>query len=244
MTKNKEDWTSISFDSDWKCYYQQLNDKTDEKTIISNVNIDQCWSAVELPHVTDVVKYSCKWWYRKQFDWTTINLPSEQQVYLHFEPSNNHDKKFDINAMIWLNGAKIFSGLLSSTKDSIKLSSELFHRENILIICCLNNHLSLHTCLRIHGKVICATGEMTIDEKQTNTLDYTVSIGDDDERFDVIFNQKRKSKSIPTASTRSFELAHNENEINEEKENDLLVPRLAIVILIVGTRGDVQPFIA
>jgi hypothetical protein len=85
---------------------------------------------------------------------------------------------------------------------------------------------------------------MTIDEKQTDTLDYTVSVDDDDGRFDVIFNAKRKSKSISTASNRSSQSVDNGNEINEERENDLLIPRLAIVILIVGTRGDVQPFIA
>jgi hypothetical protein len=244
MAVNKKDLTSINFDTDWKCYCQQSNDKTNEKMIVSNVSIDQRWSSVELPHVTDVIQHSCKWWYRKQFDWKIINPPSEQQVFLRFDSSNNYNKKFNINAMIWLNGTKIYSGSVSSSKDSIKLSSKLFHRENILIICCINSYLSLHTCLLIYGKFLCATGQMTIDEKQNNTLDYTVSVDDDDGRFDVIFNAKRKSKSIPTASNRSSQSVDNGNEINEERENELLIPRLAIVILIVGTRGDVQPFIA
>jgi hypothetical protein len=244
MIGNKQDWTSISFDSDWKCYRQQSNDKFDEKAFISNLNVDKIWSGVELPHVIDVIQPSCRWWYRKQFDWTAITSSSEQQVYLHFEPSNNHDQKCNINARIWLNGIEIFSGSLSSVKTPIELPLKLLHHENIVIICCLNSHLSLHTLLYIHGKVICATGEMTIDEKQHDTLDYTVSVSDDNGRFDLIFNQKTKSRGTLAASSRGFQLAENDQDINEQKEIDLLVPRLAIVILIVGTRGDVQPFIA
>ncbi|CAF2518553.1 unnamed protein product, partial [Rotaria sp. Silwood2] len=44
MAVDSKDLTNIDFDHDWKCYCQQSNDKTDEKTIISianNINIDQ-----------------------------------------------------------------------------------------------------------------------------------------------------------------------------------------------------------
>ncbi|CAF2683629.1 unnamed protein product [Rotaria sp. Silwood2] len=88
------------------------------------------------------------------------------------------------------------------------------------------------------------------DKKPNDILDYKVSVDDADGRIDVMFNPKRKSKTspIPLSSLKdSSQSIIQENQIKEIKENiddDLLVPRLAIVILIVGTRGDVQPFIA
>ncbi len=265
MAANNKDLTNIDFDNDWKCYYQQSNDKTDEKTIVSsanNINIDQSWFPVELPHIIDITKHSCKWWYRKQFDWTSTNQQIEQQVYLNFESSDSDNKKSNINATIWLNYIQIFSGLLSPLKNPIELPSRLLHSENkqsnILVICCVNTNLSLYTCLHIYGKVIYATGQVTIDEEilskykdsdkiQNDMLDYTVTVDDADGRIDVVFNPKRKSKIVSASLKYPSQSIDNENQINEDKENlddVLLVPRLAIVILIVGTRGDVQPFIA
>jgi hypothetical protein len=263
MAANNKDLTNIDIDNDWKFYCQQLNDNTDENIIVSTVNnnnTNQCWSSIELPHRNDTLtlnKDSCKWWYRKQFNWTSTN----QRIYLNFESSDIHAKKSNINAAIWVNGTHIFSGSLSSWKDPIKLSPKLLHSENkhgnILLICCVNTTLSLHVCLRIRGKVICATGQVMIEEnsfdkrkdsdkKQNNVLDYTVSVDDGDGRIDVVFHPKLKSKATPTIIHPSQSII-NEKQTNENDENideDLLVPRLAIVILIVGTRGDVQPFIA
>ena len=267
MALNSKDLTNIDFNNDWICYCQQSSDKTDEKTIVStasNLSTDQRWTATELPHIIDVVKrdkHSCKWWYRKQFDWTSTN----QHVYLNFEPTEDQNKKSIINATIWLNNTQIFSGSLTSLKDSIVLSSKLLKNEtkhgNILVICCINTNLSLHAYLLIHGKVIYATGQVTTDEKNLNklidsdikpndVLDYTVSLDDADGRIDVMFNPQRKSKIISPPSSPLKQLSQsviNDDQTKEEKENFddvLLVPRLAIVILIVGTRGDVQPFIA
>jgi len=254
---NDKDLTNIDFDNDWKYYYQQSNDKTDKKTIIStanNSNLDQRWSSIQLPHLID--RFG-KCWYRKKFDWSPTNQQFEQKVYLNFEPSINHDKKSNINANIWLNNIQIFSGSLASLKHPIELLSKLLHNENILIIYSKTTNLFLHTCLLIYGKVICATGQVTSEEKnlekqkdseKNNILDYTVTVDDAVERIDVIFNPKRKSKNLSTSSIHLSQSMYNLNQTNEDKENldddDLLVPRLAIVILIVGTRGDVQPFIA
>jgi hypothetical protein len=265
MAINNKDLTNIDFSSDWKCYCQQSNDKTDEKTIVStanNINSNSRWSSIELPHIIDVVKrdkHSFKWWYCKQFDWTSTN----QHVYLSFESIDDQNPKSNINATIWLNNTQIFVGSLTSLKDSIELSSKLLHSEikhgNILVICCTNTNLSLLACVVIRGKIICATGQVTTDEKsfnklkdsdkkQIDVLDYMVSVDDADGRIDVIFNPQRKSKTTPTSPLKHFSQSFmNENQINDENKNldvDLLVPRLAIVILIVGTRGDVQPFIA
>ncbi|CAF1105142.1 unnamed protein product [Rotaria sordida] len=271
MAVNNEDLININFDHDWKCYCQQSNDKTDGKTIISNahnINTDQRWSSIELPHISNTVsndRRPYKWWYCKKFDWTSINQTTKQHVYLNFEPLNNHDKNFNINGIIWFNGIQIFSGSLMPLKDLIELPSKLLHNENkndnILIICCTNTKLSLYTSLLIYGKVIYAVGQVIMDEnnlikykdtdkKSNNILDYKVSVDNDDGRIDVIFNPKRKSKTLPIPSSplqHSSQSIIQDKQINESKENiddDLLVPRLAIVILIVGTRGDVQPFIA
>ncbi|CAF4294148.1 unnamed protein product [Rotaria sp. Silwood2] len=268
METNPKDLTYIDFNNDWKCYCQQSNDNTDEKTIVSNannINIDQDWSSIELPHIIDTIqrnKRSCKWWYRKQFEWTLTNEQCEQRVYLNFEPLDRHDKQSNINAIIWLNSTQIFSGSLVSLKDPLELSSKLFHtgnkHHNILVICCINTNLFLHAYLLIHGQVVCATGQVIIDEKlldeQTNSdktpdniFDYRVSVDDDNGRINVTFNPKRKSIVTSTSLKHFSQSIINENQPNKDRDNfndDLLVPRLAIVILIVGTRGDVQPFIA
>ncbi|CAF2847104.1 unnamed protein product [Rotaria sp. Silwood2] len=268
METNPKDLTYIDFNNDWKCYCQQSNDNTDEKTIVSNannINIDQDWSSIELPHIIDTIqrnKRSCKWWYRKQFEWTLTNEQREQRVYLNFEPLDRHDKQSNINAIIWLNSTQIFSGSLVSLKDPLELSSKLFHtgnkHHNILVICCINTNLFLHAYLLIHGQVVCATGQVIIDEKlldeQTNSdktpdniFDYRVSVDDDNGRINVTFNPKRKSIVTSTSLKHFSQSIINENQPNKDRDNfndDLLVPRLAIVILIVGTRGDVQPFIA
>jgi len=268
MLTNPKNLTYIDFDNDWKCYCQQPNDRTDEKAIVSaanNINIDQYWSSIELPHIIDTIKpdkWSCKWWYRKQFDWILTNEQCEQQVYLNLEPLDGHDKQSNINAIIWVNSRQIFSGSLVSLKDPIELSSKLLHSENkhhsILVICCINTNLFLHASLLIHGQIVYVTGQVIIDEKPfdeyknsdkipNDILDYRVIVDDGDGRINVTFNPKEKSIVTSTPSKHLSQSIVNENQPNEDKDNvndDLLVPRLAIVILIVGTRGDVQPFIA
>jgi hypothetical protein len=264
MATNSNDVIDIDFNNDWKYYCQNSNEKIDERTIISttnNIDTDKRWTSIELPHLIDKssTKKSNKYWYRKQFDWTS----TKQQIYLNCQSYNNDDNKSrssNINGTIWLNDTQIFSDSLKSLRDPIELSTKLLHSEkmNILIICCENSSLSLSIYLTIHGKIICATGQVDIDEnivdkqkdadnKQHDVLDYTVSVDNADGRIDVIFKPKRKFK---VASTPSPPLKHSsidENQTNVNKgalDDDLLVPRLAIVILIVGTRGDVQPFIA
>ncbi|CAF4657311.1 unnamed protein product, partial [Rotaria sp. Silwood2] len=220
MVTNSKDLTYIDFNNDWKCYCQQSNDKTDEKTIVTtanNNNIDQYWSPIELPHIIDRIKYNkrpCKWWYRKHFDWISINEQYEQQVYLNFESLNTYDKQSNTHAIIWLNSVQIFSGSLVSLNDPIELSSKLLHNEtkhhNILVICCINTNLFLHVCLLIYGQIVCATGQVIIDERPLNEyknsdeisndiFDYTASVDDGDGRINVTFNTKRKSivSSIP-----------------------------------------------
>ncbi|CAF0780893.1 unnamed protein product [Adineta steineri] len=265
MAENSKDLTNIDFDNDWKCYCQESNNKTNEKTILSNAATDQGWSSIELPHIINTsqsTNNSYKWWYCKQFDWTSIDQQSKEQIYLNFESSDIQDNEFEISATIWLNNTEIFSDSISSLKHPIELPSELLHSENkhgnMLVICCVDTSLSLHVCLLIQAKIIYATGQVMSDERsldifqdldkqKNNVLDYTVSVDDADGRIDVKFNPKLKSKSLSTQLSTLKQPSQSiidENQSTENIDEDLLVPRLAIVILIVGTRGDVQPFIA
>ncbi|CAF5119929.1 unnamed protein product, partial [Rotaria sp. Silwood1] len=102
--------------------------------------------------------------------------------------------------------------------------------------------------------VVCATGQVIIDERpldeyknsdetSNNILDYRASVDDGDGRINVTFNPKRTSIVTSTPLKHFSQSIINENQLNEVND-DLLVPRVSIVILIVGTRGDVQPFIA
>jgi hypothetical protein len=97
--------------------------------------------------------------------------------------------------------------------------------------------------------VISASGQITIDnsddQKPNNILDYSVCINDDDERIGVVFkNLEEKTEGSPTEPSVEPIIDETQTKENREKLKDIWVPRLAIVILTVGTRGDVQPFIA
>ena len=281
MEAHKEDLTNIDFDNDWKCYCQLASEEINEENMVTaaqNVDTNHRWSSIDLPHIVDMNKSRkskettlYKWWYCKQFDWASIDKQIQQQIHLSFEPYdnlNNSSVSTDITATIWLNNTQIFSGLFMSLTNPIELSSELLHSEhideqkhnNILVICCSNSTLSFHARLTLHGKIICATGQVNVngesvtkdstsEQKQNEILDYTISLDDTSGRIDVMFKSKQKCKAPlkPIPSLPQFvRYDRNKNQIDENKElkDDLLIPRLAIVILIVGTRGDVQPFIA
>ncbi|CAF2766325.1 unnamed protein product [Rotaria sp. Silwood2] len=86
---------------------------------------------------------------------------------------------------------------------------------------------------------------------KNRVLDYLVRFNDADGRFDISFNPTLKSSSKSTQQVPP-DLGMNEDhdeiikQIIYSKTNteDFHVPHLTIVMLIVGLRGDVQPFIA
>lgn len=273
---NSNDLANIEFDSNWKCYCQSSNDKSSRNIMISTINnceINQCWTAVDLPHITATSKRpkseemnSYQWWYYKQFNGIPTDEQSKQQLHLMFEScdgSNNSSASSNITGTIWLNSTQIFSGLLMQLNDSIVLPANLLHSaileenkyNNTLTICCLNSSLSLHAHLILRGKVIIASGQVNVNEELVNNhnnlqktdgdiLHYTVSVDNDDGRIDVTFNSQKKYKAPLKPSSSSAQLSELTSVENKQLKEDLFVPRLAIVILIVGTRGDVQPFIA
>lgn len=86
---------------------------------------------------------------------------------------------------------------------------------------------------------------------KNSTLDYLINFNDDDGRFDIGCNSKLKS-SILSKHQNPPDIIVNEDhdqkneQIINNKENieEFHVPHLSVVMLIVGSRGDVQPFVA
>jgi hypothetical protein len=165
--------------------------------------------------------------------------------------------KSNIIATIWINGTTIFSNSLLSEQKTIELTDYFIqsnqttiqnNHQNILVVCCSNTTLSLHVRLIIHGIIICASGKVNIDEKEKNILKYTVRVNDTDGRICVKF-KKREEKcqsSLTSPIECRDEILIDDKQTEEKNEDleDISVPHLAVLILIVGTRGDVQPFIA
>jgi len=211
---------------------------------------------------------SYSWWYQKQFNWLCPDQQSDHRVYLMFESSTDKNKlnTSNITATIWINGIQILSNSLLSQQKKIELPHNLVHsHKNILVVSCANTSLFLHARLIIYGKIICTSGKVKMhhsttgdnnndlnDEKKHDTLNYTVHVNDTDGRIGVVFqNYKEKSKSLLSSLPSTYTNCSTESVIDEKQKQesnealkDISVPRIAIVILIVGTRGDVQPFIA
>jgi len=270
MSTHTNDLIHVDFDSNWQCYCRQTNKYTDDVIDILSSNIldtNLQWTSVTLPHIVDSATQSnCNitgsydWWYLKQFDWGISDQQQEHQVSLIFDSFNDeHDSNsLNVTATVWLNGKQISSDSLLSQQKPIELTHKLLHsydtteknkHKNTLIVRCANTSLSLHARLIIHGAVISASGQVTIDnshdQKPNNIVDYSVCINDDDRRIDVVLgNSEEKTEGSPTEPFVEPIIDETQTKENQEKLKDIWVPRLAIVILTVGTRGDVQPFIA
>lgn len=194
-----------------------------------------------------------------------FELPNDH----HINENNYHYSSVD-TFMVWLNEIEIFSGSFQSPKTSVDLTEQLAYKDdsgsnnfkNTLVVCCTNASLSLHTYLLLPRVITHAIDQNNVDSsterpsttipfRKNHVLDYLVNFNHDDGRFDIVFNPKLKSSTVSKQkNSPDIVISENHDQTNEQtvdnKENieDLHVPRLAIVMLIVGTRGDVQPFVA
>ena len=269
MEANNDDGTTIDFNSDWESYLQSSTDDADEEKIVADLDSHRHWSSMHMPHQPADVRENRierkKWWYRKQFDWIPPGQISSQQ-HLYLTLADDHSTgTSNLSTSIWLNGHMIFSGVLTKAQEPIELPLKLLHndstrrlkRDNIIVVCCLDASLSRHARLVVRGRLICATGEVKYDDRNSRRtsesdatsdgLNYAVSMDDADGRIDVTFKPKRKSRVHSSSMKRVSEVPAEERQekaSRSDPDDELLVPRLAIVILMVGTRGDVQPFIA
>ena len=224
---------------------------SNEEFLSINYN-DQEWKTTHLPH-NDITDESSMYWYRKNFEWR--NKPEVQQhIYLNFY-SNENEEYHRIPAITaWLNERKIYAGYLPAP---IELTKHLrIDFNNILVICSTEGYaLSLN--VRLLMPRICI-GQVNYDDvnestfrKRRQMLDYTASFNDADGLIDVFIDSSQKMKKLSSHENPDFDEDTEWDHINGATQSDIKsmletdsIPRLAIVMLIVGTRGDVQPFIA
>ena len=249
-TDPKESTVVVHFDRDWKVIHL-INKSPDDDYVRLNYNDDQ-WNIITLPH-RETRLDSSTYWYRKRFDWRH-KPDSQQHIYLNFTSTENTDKQSNNNKVIginlWLNQVNLFTGTLP--KHPIDITPYLrTDSENVIVICSTEGY-SLSLYARILMPRVCI-GQVKYDDFDENTskrrhktLDYTASFNDSDGLIDVFINTLKKvdREKPPTLEDSEWDNI-SEADINQAKEDLAIgVPRLAIVILIVGTRGDVQPFIA
>ncbi len=217
---------------------------------------DQCWKTIELPDHNQSKNGSTMFYYRKRFDWIyTFDL--QQHMYLHFtatESNNQLENTIEIpGIIIWFNQRCIFEGILGNQPIDITNDVQI-NAENILVLCSSEGYsLSLHAHLiipRLRTIHINANDfeSTTITEHQYGSLNYTASFNEMNGLIDVKIDSydaidynelSRSDEEI------EFEYISNDDIDKAKKALEMYpVPRLAIVMLIVGTRGDVQPFIA
>ncbi|CAF4991967.1 unnamed protein product, partial [Rotaria sp. Silwood1] len=247
---NKDSTQVILFDCDWK--YKHFAKSSSNEEFISMHYDDYQWKKINLPHY-EFVFDSLIYWYRKKFEWK--HKPDYQQhIYLNFYSNEDEDHQQIPSIILWLNETMIYSGNLPK---SIQLTKYLrINSDNILAICSAEGYaLSLHT--RILIPRVCA-GSIKYDNYNENRsrrrlqkLDYTASFDDSDGLIDVFIDSLDKMKKA--IQHEKFDLDEDWELVNVvgtgRSETETIVetgpvPRLAILMLIVGTRGDVQPFIA
>ena len=230
------------FDRDWD--YRHVAE-TDFRAVDSD---DQHWNRIDLPH-DDIRDPSLIYWYRKEFPWNDRS-DNQQHVYLHLTSNTNESKKVEIpGVMLWLNETEIFNGTLG--KRTIELTGYLQpNAKNVLVLCSTQGY-----ALQLHARLLMVcdrVGQLKYDEFNTSTstrshrtLDYTASFNESDGLVDVFVDAFKKKARDPTSADDEWAIVTTSELAEAERAFDISrVPRLAIVILVVGTRGDVQPFIA
>ncbi|CAF2538027.1 unnamed protein product [Rotaria sp. Silwood2] len=246
MSTDKYELLKIKFNYDWHCYLRSIGDNININIMTNTSSNDNyCWTPIQLPHITNNNQQNC------------IS-----------ENVNNYSSTNTLT--VWLNARQIFSDSFQSPKISIDLTEHLVYKDdlendnckNMLVVHCTNTSLCLNVYLLLSYEIVYAIEQENIDvdtEKSFKTLflrknrvlDYLVRFNDADGRFDISFNPTLKSSSKSTQQVPP-DLGMNEDhdeiikQIIYSKTNteDFHVPHLTIVMLIVGLRGDVQPFIA
>ena len=267
---NKEATTAINFDSDWRYVRLTSSSSYDDEFISSEYN-DQEWTCIQLPHYDDrkLQKFTSTWvsyWYRKRFQ-LREKLYKNQDIYLHFESiseNNNQDNnETDVKipaVTIWLNERELFR---STLPEPINLTSHLnTDSDNVLVI-----HSKQGFRLRLHARLLLPrrlSGQISLDnfhvstdkEEKGKTIGYEASFDDSDGLIALFINavQKHAKRSgIDDVYGTDQNSADQKQRVNDIKNAETVavkaalnspIPRLAILMLIVGTRGDVQPFIA
>lgn len=230
----------IDFNDNWSCSSQPTKDN-DEMFVLAGTNAIDSFngSSIVLPDENSS-EQSMKCWYRKQFQLNLTNEQTEKSIELVFRQVSNSDGILSPKPiLIWFNAVQIFSGTSQQSEISVELPIEVFlsnqtknpDEKHTLIICSLHTRLSCHLSLRLPANLIENLKE-TPTNKTNDCSTFVSSIDHLDEQLDTISELKTSKKT------------KRETNLTLDHRTKPSVPLLSIVILIVGTRGDVQPFIA
>jgi len=179
-----------------------------------------------------------------------------------------------ISAAIWFNAVRIFSGALRVSQISIELPKKLFdldqlenyNHKHTLIVCCINTCLSFHAFLTVPYDIIASIREVQFNtavgyttnsaQKDNDISNYVTSVSDIDENVNIVSdsiqlfptstNETRRFLDVVTNKTTKEAINSDKTSANNHFNgvNQTSISLLTIVMLIVGTRGDVEPFIA
>ena len=263
----KEGTVTMDLDADWRCLLLTDADSFDEN-FISAAYDDYGWQLIRLAHQhekkahADVATCVSRC-YRKRFR-LREHVEGCQQVYLHFyckDQEKPADDDINIPAIkIWLNEKRFSVDTLPHYIDVTGYVD--VHGDNLLVVYSqLTHHLRLHAQLLCSGR---RSGKLDLDELHEKhghgrgkTLDYTVTFDDTDGLIQLFINglqKKIKDHHMEHKPATGGDSDDDKQEPLKNVEHEEIIevktilngpiPRLAIVMLVVGTRGDVQPFIA
>ena len=251
MSKTHHKQSKVKFDDSWfHCSISSSKDDIDVK----NISDIYRWTAIQLPHIEEEPTEQT-WLYRKEFSWR-----SDHQIELTFETlDENLSNQF---VTVWLNENKIFSDQIQYSPISIDISDRIVD-ENTLIILSKNTSFALHVYLLVpkhNSKKKKTLPELPLGKNRV--LDYLIRFNDTDGLFEINSKSNQldansdQQSNVSTSSNTNSILDHlvysNQFEkesppeivVHDDDNEELQVPRLAILMLVVGTRGDVQPYVA
>ncbi|CAF1167531.1 unnamed protein product, partial [Didymodactylos carnosus] len=211
----------INLDHDWKF---QLNQNG--KLVSSDA---QQWESVDLPHnpKTQMNVTNQFYLYYKQF---RIEHEQPKHIYINFDNSYSTNR---ILAQICLNSKKLFHGYLPC---SVEIPKEHAQQTNEIELYTTDAYLNMHVSICV----------LVDDNKSPRTMlqgkifdhgifDYSASLLDEQEYFHLSINNYDDGLPYFKYSTSQKKQFHGDHRV---------VPRLNICMLVVGSRGDVQPYCA
>ncbi|CAF0751108.1 unnamed protein product [Didymodactylos carnosus] len=251
MSHKKDDIPStlvVNFDKEW--LFKQLQKSSADNNIASTEYNDQQWERVSLPHKQEQLEPIYNW-YRKYFELNNEPEDKKKFYYLYF------DQDDQITVDIWINNIKILNDGSFLSCSSLDITQYVrFEEKNLVVLCVVNDTLHLQVRLIItdettltlnstHGQTI-YSGQIPVKHKHHIPLEYTASLTNEG-RIDLCINEDKKCRNeyLSELQKQSQTLIHGKDP-NERDRLTLYqsIPHLTICIMVVGSRGDVQPFIA
>ena len=247
----------INFNGGWfACHRTYTPDEYSNSTDLLKANEHFQWFPVEFPHTGgNNRKYQTTnevqvWWYRKEFECLLSDHSSNDKIYLSLESKNDNNslEALSMEMDVWIDDKKIFSHALDTPQTSIELTEMFFQSSkekksnndiHTLLLCSKKTSFNANTFLlippdgtcTIKGRIFNSNVTNNINENSHEISNYVTSVNDAEESHQNDLKRKNEQST-------------NEDKQYAKKINNQIIPKLNVVMLIVGTRGDVQPFIA